>query len=78
MNKKALITAATSQDGAYLAGFLLNKGYEDSWNKASSFTGIRLLPEDLGKAESEIDAEGHLYECASQVNIDTNSVGMIA
>lgn len=28
MNKKALITGVTGQDGAYLAEFLLNKGYE--------------------------------------------------
>ena len=28
MNKKALITGITGQDGAYLAEFLLNKGYE--------------------------------------------------
>jgi len=28
MNKIALITGVTGQDGAYLAEFLLNKGYE--------------------------------------------------
>ncbi|MBT9589786.1 MAG: GDP-mannose 4,6-dehydratase, partial [Thiobacillus sp.] len=28
MNKKALITGVTGQDGAYLAEFLLGKGYE--------------------------------------------------
>ena len=28
MKKKALITGITGQDGAYLAEFLLNKGYE--------------------------------------------------
>src|SRR3990167_5053925 len=28
MTKKALITSITGQDGAYLAEFLLNKGYE--------------------------------------------------
>ena len=28
MKKKALITGITGQDGAYLADFLLNKGYE--------------------------------------------------
>jgi len=26
--KKALVTGVTGQDGAYLAEFLLNKGYE--------------------------------------------------
>lgn len=29
--KKALITGITGQDGAYLAEFLLNKGYERVW-----------------------------------------------
>ncbi len=28
MTKRALITGVTGQDGAYLAGFLLHKGYE--------------------------------------------------
>jgi len=28
MTKKALVTGITGQDGAYLAEFLLNKGYE--------------------------------------------------
>ena len=28
MNKRALITGVTGQDGAYLADFLINKGYE--------------------------------------------------
>ena len=28
MNKKALITGVTGQDGSYLAEFLLDKGYE--------------------------------------------------
>ena len=28
MNKKALITGVTGQDGSYLAEFLLEKGYE--------------------------------------------------
>ena len=28
MNKKALITGITGQDGSYLSNFLLNKGYD--------------------------------------------------
>ena len=28
MNKKALITGISGQDGAYLSNFLLNKGYD--------------------------------------------------
>jgi GDPmannose 4,6-dehydratase len=37
--RKALITGITEQDGAYLAEFLLSKGYEVHWIKrrASSF-----------------------------------------
>ena len=30
MNKKALITGVTGQDGSYLAEFLLEKGFIDS------------------------------------------------
>jgi GDPmannose 4,6-dehydratase len=29
--KVALITGITGQDGSYLAEFLLEKGYEDTW-----------------------------------------------
>ena len=36
MSKKALITGVTGQDGAYLAEFLLNKGYEVHGIKRSS------------------------------------------
>jgi len=32
--KKALITGITGQDGAYLAGLLLNKGYGDMASNA--------------------------------------------
>ena len=44
MNKKALITGVTGQDGAYLAEFLLNKGYEVHGVKrsASSFNTARI------------------------------------
>ncbi len=35
-NKVALITGITGQDGAYLAKFLLNKGYEDHGIKRRS------------------------------------------
>jgi GDPmannose 4,6-dehydratase len=51
MNKKALITGITGQDGAYLAEFLLNKGYEVHGIKrrASLFNTARIdhLYEDL-------------------------------
>ena len=44
MTKKALITGVTGQDGAYLAEFLLNKGYEVHGVKrrASSFNTDRI------------------------------------
>lgn len=35
-NKVALITGITGQDGAYLAEFLLDKGYEVHGSKGSS------------------------------------------
>lgn len=44
MSKKALITGVTGQDGAYLAEFLLNKGYEVHGVKrrSSSFNTARI------------------------------------
>ena len=44
--KKALITGITGQDGAYLAEFLLSKGYEVHGIKrrASSFNTDRIAP----------------------------------
>ncbi|MGA7966533.1 MAG: GDP-mannose 4,6-dehydratase, partial [Gammaproteobacteria bacterium] len=44
MNKRALITGVTGQDGAYLAEFLLDKGYEVHGIKrrASSFNTNRI------------------------------------
>ena len=44
MQKKALITGITGQDGAYLADFLLKKGYEVHGIKrrASSFNTDRI------------------------------------
>jgi GDPmannose 4,6-dehydratase len=44
MNKKAFITGVTGQDGAYLAEFLLNKGYEVHGLKrrSSSFNTARI------------------------------------
>jgi len=43
--KKALITGVTGQDGAYLAEFLLEKGYEVHGIKrrASSFNTARVF-----------------------------------
>ena len=41
--KKALITGITGQDGAYLAEFLLNKGYEVHGIKRRSSCSIRTV-----------------------------------
>ena len=42
--KKAIITGITGQDGAYLAEFLLNKGYEVHGliRRASTFNTVRI------------------------------------
>ena len=55
MTKKALITGVTGQDGAYLAEFLLNKGYEVHGLKrrTSSFNTARI---------------DHLYQAPSEAN----------
>src|SRR5262245_31408253 len=44
MNKKALITGISGQDGSYLAEFLLNKGYEvyGIIRRSSSFNTARI------------------------------------
>jgi len=39
-NKVALITGITGQDGAYLAEFLLDKGYTGSYRKYSHWKYI--------------------------------------
>jgi len=67
--KRALITGITGQDGAYLAKFLLEKGYEvyGIYRRSSSpnfwrlqylgiFDDINLIPADLGDASSLIEA----------------------
>ena len=68
-NKKALITGITGQDGAYLAEFLLNKGYEvyGTYRRLSTpnfwrlqhrgiFDKINLIPADLLDSASIIEA----------------------
>lgn len=69
MAKKALITGITGQDGAYLAKFLLNKGYEvyGTYRRLSTpnfwrlqyldiFEKIQLIPSDLIDASSLSEA----------------------
>jgi len=67
--KKALITGVTGQDGAYLAKFLLDKGYEvyGTYRRLSTpnfwrlqylniFNKVNLIPADLVDASSMIEA----------------------
>lgn len=69
MRKKALITGITGQDGAYLAKFLLDKGYEvyGTYRRVSTpnfwrlqyldiFERINLIPADLVDAGSIVEA----------------------
>ncbi len=61
LNKKALITGVTGQDGAYLAAFLLEKGYEVHGIKrrASSFNTDRI--DHLYQDPHEKDRKFHLH-----------------
>jgi GDPmannose 4,6-dehydratase len=61
MAKRALITGITGQDGAYLAGFLLAKGYEVHGIKrrASSFNTTRI--DHLYQDPHEQDVHLHLH-----------------
>ena len=67
--KKALITSITGQDGAYLAKFLLDKGYEvyGTYRRLSTpnfwrlqyldnFESVNLIPSDLVDAGSMVEA----------------------
>ena len=69
MTKRALITGITGQDGAYLAKFLLDKGYEvyGTYRRLSTpnfwrlqyldiFEKVNLIPADLVDAGSMIEA----------------------
>jgi GDPmannose 4,6-dehydratase len=69
MNKKALITGVTGQDGAYLAKFLLEKGYKvyGTYRRLSSpnfwrlqyleiFDKIELIPAELSDSSSLFEA----------------------
>lgn len=55
MNKKALITGITGQDGSYLAELLLDLGYEvHGWKPRYTFGDLvsEMLQTDLAEAES--------------------------
>ena len=69
--KKALITGVTEQDGAYLAEFLLQKGYEVHGIKrrSSSFNTERIdhLYQDLH--ESDVKFRLHYGDLSDSTNI---------
>ncbi|MGZ7160447.1 MAG: GDP-mannose 4,6-dehydratase, partial [Methanobacterium sp.] len=69
MSKKALITGSTRQDGAYLAKFLLDKGYDvfGTYRRLSTpnfwrlqyldiFDKMKLIPADLSDSFSMMEA----------------------
>ena len=69
MAKKALITGITGQDGAYLADFLLNKGYDvyGIYRRLSTpnfwrlqflgiFDKVQLIPADISDEFSLLEA----------------------
>ena len=58
--KKAIITGITGQEGAYLAEFLLNKGYEV--HRIKSVDGV-FMPIDKGRT---------VYESTKQIDAQYN------
>ena len=72
--KKALITGVTGQDGAYLAEFLLNKGYQVHGVKrrSSSFNTARvdhLFTGDFGKSGQFVMHHGDMTDASSLIHI---------
>ena len=73
MNKKALITGITGQDGSYLAEYLLDKGYivHGIKRKSSSFNTSRIdhIYKDIHLSSNLILHYGDLADASSLVNI---------
>ena len=73
MNKKALITGITGQDGSYLAEYLLDKGYivHGIKRKSSSFNTNRIdhIYKDIHKTKNFFLHYGDLGDSNSLVNI---------
>ncbi|RUM75335.1 MAG: GDP-mannose 4,6-dehydratase, partial [Sulfurovum sp.] len=70
--KKAIITGITGQDGAYLAEFLLEKGYEvyGTYRRTSSVNFWRI--EELG-----IENHPHLHLIEYDLTDQANSIRMV-
>src|SRR5512139_2053314 len=71
MTKKALITGVTGQDGAYLAEFLLGKGYEVHGIKrrASSFNTARIDHLYTDPHEKEVRFRLHYGDLTDATNL---------
>jgi len=69
--KKALITGVTGQDGAYLAEFLLNKGYEVHGVKrrASMFNTARIDHLYIDLHEENVNFVLHYGDLTDATNI---------
>ncbi|WP_374404553.1 GDP-mannose 4,6-dehydratase [Niveibacterium sp.] len=65
MSKKALVTGVTGQDGAYLAQFLLGKGYEVFGLHARRSTDTKWRLRELGICDRVRFIEGDLADAAS-------------
>ncbi len=70
--KKALITGITGQDGAYLAEFLLEKGYEVHGLKrhASLDNTLRLKGIDVKLHAGELTDSGSIFQLVNQIKPD--------
>ena len=73
MNKKALITGITGQDGSYLAEYLLDKGYivHGIKRKSSSFNTSRIdhIYKDAHLSSNLFLHYGDLADASSLVNV---------
>lgn len=73
MSRKALITGISGQDGAYLARFLLEKGYEVFGLLARRATSTTWRLEELGVSDKVQILEGDLNDMSSLVRAVSES-----
>jgi GDPmannose 4,6-dehydratase len=71
--KKALITGITGQDGAYLAEFLLNKGYEVHGliRRSSTAESVDIRLKWLGIRDKIIEHDGDLADLSALIRVVT-------
>ncbi len=72
--KKALITGITGQDGAYLAEFLLNKGYEVHGliRRSSTAESVDVRLKWLGIRDKIIEHDGDLADLSALIRVVTD------